>query len=388
METPVPAAECSIVGIGETALGKQPGRSAVDLQAEAVINACGDAGISVADLDGLFDMGPYSRPFPMFSANLSEYLGIRLNRQGTIDVGGVLSPIHMINNAIAAIARGECSLVACTFGEAAATGRTRAGRGWTMNTDDLEFEEPFGLVGSVMPYALVMQRYLADHPHATIEGFGAIAIAARRHAARTANAVMRKPMTMDDYLNSRPIVDPIKLLDSSLIVDGAGAVIVASDQRATELGKPLVQVRASAMHSSHRNIGQFPGVAELGIGAIAERAYDEVGISRDDIDLLQIHDAFTISVAIFLEELGYCRPGEAGDYALDGNLDLGAKCPVNTNGGHLSQGHVAGFLHITEAVRQLRGEAGERQVPSPEFALVGGSGGYFGMNGVMILGRE
>lgn len=377
---------CAIVGIGETQVGKQPGRTATDLQAEAVIRACDDAGISVGDLDGLFDMGPYSRPFPMFSANLTEYLGIRLRRQATIDVGGILSPLHMINNAAWAIQRGECSLVACTFGEAAATGRTKKGRGWTMDADDLEFEEPFGLVGSVVPYAMVMARYMAEYGSSP-EEFGAIAMSARRHALMNDNAVMRKPLTMDEYLGSRPIALPIRLFDCSIIVDGAGAIIVASPDRAKELGRTPIEVRSSTMLSSHRNIGQFPGIGELGIGEVGRRALDQAGISLSDIDLLQVHDAFTISVVVFLEELGFCRPGTAGRVALEGGIDLGSDCPVNTNGGHLSQGHVAGFLHITEAVRQLRGDAGVRQVENAEFVMVAGAGGYFGMTGAMILGR-
>jgi len=382
----VASSTCSIVGIGETAVGRQPGRTAVDLQAEAVINACRDAGISVGDLDGLFNMGPYSRPFPMFSANLTEYLGIRLRRQATVDVGGILSPLHMINNAVTAIERGECSLVACTFGEAAATGRTKQGRGWTMAADDLEFEAPFGLVGSVMPYALVMARYMAEHGSRP-EEFGAVALSARRHAALTDNAAMQKPLTMEEYLDSKPIALPIRLNDCSVIVDGGGALIIASPERARDLAKPPVKLRASTMRSSHRNIGQFPGIAELGIGEIGDRALEEAGISRADIDLLQIHDAFTISVIVFLEELGFSKRGTAGRLALEGGLDIGSDCPVNTNGGHLSQGHVAGFLHITEAVRQLRGEAGPRQQHDAEFAMVAGAGGYFGMSGVMILGR-
>lgn len=377
----------AIVGIGETEVGKHPGRTAVDLQAEAVIRACGDAGVSVGDLDGLFNLGPYSRPFPMFSASLNEYLGIRLKRQATIDVGGIVSPSHMINNAIASIERGECSLVACTFGEAAATGRTKEGRGWTMAADDLEFEAPFGLVGSVLPYALVMSRHIAEHG-TRMEGFGAVALAARRHAMLTDNAVMRQPLSMDEYLSSRPIASPIKLLDSSVIVDGAGAIIVASEEVAKDLGAVHVTVRSSAMMSSHRNIGQFPGIAELGIDDVGRRALEGAGLDLSDIDLLQVHDAFTISVIVFLEELGFCKRGAGGDYALDGNLELGAGCPVNTNGGHLSQGHVSGMLHITEAVRQLRGDAGRRQLDDPQFVMIAGAGGYFGMTGVMILGRN
>ena len=377
----------SIVGIGETALGKQPGRTAIDLQAEAVITACHDAGVAVGDLDGLFAMGPYSRPFPTFSAGLCEYLGLRPRRQGTIDVGGILSPLHMLNNAVWAIRRGECSLVACCFGEAVATGRIKAGRGWTFATDDLEFEAPFGLVGSVIPYALLMARHVAEFGTPE-EGFGAVALSARRHAALTDNAVKRAPLTMEEYLGSRFIATPIRLLDCSIMVDGGGAVIVASEDRARELGAPMIEVRGSAMASSHRNVGEFRSFEELRIGDIGRRALDEAGITLGDVDLLQIHDAFTISVLLFVEELGFCERGAGGKYALDGNLDLGSACPVNTNGGHLSQGHVAGFLHLTEAVRQLRGDAGPRQIPDAEFAMVGGAGGYFGLSGITILGRS
>jgi len=377
---------CAIVGIGETALGPQPGRSALDLQAEAVQRALTDAGLGPGDVDGLFNLGPYSRPAQMFAMTLAEYLGLSPSVQASIDAGGTMSPIMMVANAIWSIRSGLCTVAVCTFGEAAATGRVKAGRGWTSTADTLEFEEPFGISGAVVPYALLASRHMAEFG-TTDETLFAIAASARRHAALTPNAVRRTPFTLEEYRASRLIASPLRLLDCSTMVDGGGALVITTAERARDLPHDPVTILGVDARMTHRNAGEFPGFDELGIGAVGRRALERAGVGLADVDVAEIHDAFTISTVLYLEELGFCGRGEAGAYAAAGNLDHGARCPVNTHGGLLSQGHVAGMLHFTEAVKQLRGKEGDRQVPGAEVAMVAGAGGILGVNAVMLLGR-
>jgi acetyl-CoA acetyltransferase len=141
------------------------------------------------------------------------------------------------------------------------------------------------------------------------------------------------------------------------------------------------------MRASHRNVGQFPDFPDLGIRALAAQALGRAGVTLKDVDVATIHDAFTISTLVYLEEVGFCERGEGGDYVAEGNIDLGSRCPVNPHGGLLSQGHVGGMLHVVEAVRQLRHGCGERQVPDANVALIAGGGGIMGVNGVFVLGR-
>ncbi|HSV83360.1 MAG TPA: thiolase family protein [Ramlibacter sp.] len=378
---------CAIVGLGETPLGRRPGVSAVQLQAEAVQSALADAGLTRADVDGLFNLGPYSRPSMMFGSTLQEYLGIHPTAQATIDSGGVNSPMVMLQNAADAIRRGACSIAVVTFGEPMATGQpATAAKGFSTTGPDVEFEAPMGVVGTVMPYAMLAQRHMAEFGTRP-EALGAVAVSARRHAALNPNAAKREPMTLDDYFRSRMIASPLRLLDCSIGVDGAGALVVTSAERARDLRNRPVVLKGAAQYASHRNIGQFPGFDGLGIRQVGQRALAEAGVALEDIAVATIHDAFTIVTIVFLEELGFCKRGEGSDYVVGGHIDLGARCPVNTHGGLLSQGHVGGMYHLMEAVRQVRGDCGARQVPGAELSLCAGGGGIMGINCAMVFGR-
>ena len=380
------AGDCAIVGLSETPLGKRPGVTAVELQAEAVLAALTDAGLPASSVDGLFNLCSYSQPSMMFAATLGEYLGLRPSVQESIDVGGVVSPMLGIIHAIAAIQSGQCRVAVCVFGEPAATAKPIQGPGWTTTSADIEFEAPFGIVGTVIPYAMLAGRHAALYGTRP-EHLGAIACSARRHAILNTNAVMRKPMDMNAYLQSRPIADPLKLFDCSVMVDGAGAVVLTRLEQARDLSHKPVVLLGSAVRASHRNVGQFPDFPELGIREIADTALRQAGVSLADVDVATIHDAFTISTLVYVEEIGFCGRGEGGDYVTEGNIDLGSRCPVNPHGGLLSQGHVGGMLHVVEAARQLRHGCGERQVANAEIAMIAGGGGIMGVNGVFILGR-
>jgi acetyl-CoA acetyltransferase len=216
-----------------------------------------------------------------------------------------------------------------------------------------------------------------------------VALATRRHAQRNENAAYRKPITMEDYLNSPYIADPLRRLDSSPVVDGAGAFVIAS-QRILRGRRPAhipISVLGAGFQATHKIVTTAPDIPEFGMEAAGQRAFAEAGIAPEDVDLLTVHDGFTPLVPMALEALKFCPPGAGGRFAADGGIDLGGTLPVNTHGGLLSQGHVGGILHFVEAVRQLRGEAHGRQVDDAEIAVVSGNGGVFSICGVLVLGK-
>lgn len=378
-----------IVGMAETAVGKLPGSTSLGLQAEACRLALHDAGVRGQDVDAVYNLDPYTQAMSMYAQSLLEYLGLRPRLAATIDVGGTVSPMTMIMNALWAIGDGHAEVALCAFGENALTGRARGVHGLPQgpSVGQEEFEEPFGCIGFVIPYALVARRHM--HRYGTTkEQLGAVALSARRHAALNPAAQMRTPMTMADYLTARPIADPFGLLDCAVMSDGAGALVLTTVERARDLRTTPVRVLGFGSQATHKNVNQMPDLHELGLRPAGEAALRRAGIAIADADVCCIHDAFTISTILGVEALGLCGEGEGGAYAADGRLDLGGPCPVNPHGGLLSHAHIGGMNHVCEAVRQLRHEAEPaRQVPDARLAVVSGNGGVFSMCGVMVLGR-
>jgi len=384
-----PFKDIAIVGVGETQVGKVPGVSAIQFQAEAGLRALQDAGLDKAEVDGVFSFGPYSRPVGMHSSLVLEYMGIKPTFNAQVDVGGATTPMMAMFLAASAIAAGQCRVALCTFGENGLSVRTAGehGRRPGALTGGEEFEEPFGCIGAVIPYAMIAQRHMHEYG-TTSRQLGAVAVAARKHASLNPAAYLRQPITIEDHQASRMIATPFHLLDCSIFTDGGGAVVLTTRERARHLRKPPISILGFGLKSTHKQIIQFPELRSLGLREAAHTAYLQAGVTPQDIDVAQIHDAFTISVIVAVEALGFCGEGEGGPYCAAGNLELGSKTPVNTHGGLLSFGHVGGIHHVTEAVKQLRGECDNRQVPGARLALVSGNGGFFSVCGVMILGRE
>lgn len=362
----------------------------MDLQAEAVHLALADAGIEKNAVDALYTLDPYTHPVVMHSMLLAEYMGISPALAATIDVGGTVSPMTMIVNGIDAIEKGRAGVVVCVFGENAATGRIPETRGLPLQSQmgTEEFEDPFGALGMVVSYALLARRYL-DLYRLGPDVFAPVALTMRKHALLNENAQLRKPMSLDDYLSSPWVAEPLRRLDCCPVSDGAGAVVLVSGDRARRLknGHASVSVLGFGSQVTHKVVSQMPDVMELGMTQATRRAYEEAGLGPDDVDLLTVHDAFTISVVLSLEAMRFCGEGEGADFVASGAIELGGELPTNTHGGLLSQGHVGGILHVVEAVRQLRGEAGKRQVEGAEIAAVAGNGGVFSNCGVMLLGK-
>jgi acetyl-CoA acetyltransferase len=378
-----------IVGMAETAVGRLEGSTSLGLQAEASRLALADAGLKSVEVDAVYNLDPYTQAMSMFAQSLLEYMGLAPTLAATIDAGGTVTPMTMVLNAIAAIGQGYAEVALCAFGENALTGRPKGVHGLPQGPSlgQEEFEEPFGCIGMVIPYALAARRHMHHHG-TTKEQLGAVAVSARRHAALNPRAQMRKPLTMADYLAARPIADPFGLLDCSVMSDGAGALVLTTVERARDLATTPVRVLGFGGKATHKNVNQMPDLDALGLRPAGEMALGRAGITIADADFCCIHDAFTISTILGVEALGLCADGEGGAYAAAGRLDLGGPCPVNPHGGLLSHAHIGGMNHLCEAVRQLRHAAEpERQVLDARVGVVSGNGGVFSLCGVMVLGR-
>ena len=372
----------AIGGIGHTAFGRLPDRTAIDLEAEAARRAIDDAGLRPGDIDGLLTapgaaQGIIEGITPHFCA-LGRALGMNPNYTGSELLGGAAS-IGIVRRAVMAIESGLYSACLCEFGDSALStpGSFSYGRGE---------EAIFGLFGAAGLHALAAQRHM--HRWGTrAEHFGEVAMAARAHAARVPHAQRPKPLNMDQYLASPFIAEPIRRADCCLVSDGAAAVLVVSKDRTADLRHPPTRILGHGQAHSLSTFSSREHFDTLPAARSGRATFARAGITVDDIDLALLYDCFTIVVLLQLEDYGFCPRGEAGAFVEGGRIGPGGDLPVNTSGGLLAEGYGGGMLHIVEAVRQLRGEAGERQVADAEVALVSGHG--LGMNAhtTMILGR-
>jgi len=368
---------CAIVGIGATDYSRASGRSDLTLAVQAARAALDDAGLTAADIDGIVrcDMDT------VLHNDLVDALGIpNLTYWSQVGPGGVAPPA-MVGQAVGAIMSGQASTV-LVFREL--NGRSGRRYGQAPKQDALiggggsydEFFAPYGLVTPGQIFALMAQRHMNEYGTQP-EHLGAIALACRERAQANPNAQMYgRPLTMDDYLAARPISEPLRLFDFCLETDGAAAVIVTSAERARDLRKPPVLIRAVAQASTRDPQPgiQFPvlmreSITSLPAVAVADTLYRRAGLGPEDIDVAQIYDCFTITVLMQLEDWGFCKKGEGGPFVASGEIDLGGRIPINTGGGHLSEGYIHGMNHILEGVRQIRGES-TSQVPGAQNCLV------------------
>lgn len=380
--------DIAIVGVAETEIGKLPGRSAIQFQAEAAVAAVADAGLAKDDIDAVFSFSGYSQAMMLHAARVAEYLGLRPELAVVTDVGGPGTHHAALLTAAAAIDAGMATVALCAYGENGISIR-RSGRGRAPGTltGGEDFEAPYGQIAMITGYALFAQRHM--HLYGTTsEQLGAVAVTSRHHASLNDNAHKRHPITLADHQASPMVSSPLRRLDCSLISDGGGAFVVTSVDRARALGRPFARVLGYGAAATHHISSQAPDLDKLGGPAAAARAFERSGLSAADADVVYIHDACTFSVVAGVEALGLCGPGEGGPYAASGALGLGSAHPVNLHGGMLSHGHAGGVFHLLDAVRQLQGAAGRRQVEGAEVAVVHGNGGVFSAFSTMVLARE
>ncbi|HIF99123.1 MAG TPA: hypothetical protein EYQ54_19245 [Myxococcales bacterium] len=366
-----------------------PDKSESLIMAECARGALEDAGLELSDVDGLFaasmSMGI------MGVVTLAEYLNIKPRYLDGTNIGGSSFVAH-VNHAAAAIHAGLCEVALILYGSTAASNAMAIGTGLGGGGGDpnTAFLSPYGMT-TVGSYALIAQRHA--HLYGTRpDQLAEIAVTMRRHASLNPEAKMQNLITVDDVLESRMISTPLHLLDCCIISDGGGALIVTSLERARDLAQPPVVLRGCGEAVCHQEMGA-PDLLTIAARQSGEQAFAMSGIRHDEVDLCTLYDSFTITALVTLENLGFCKPGEGGAFVEDGRIGLGGALPVNPDGGGLSSNHpgMRGIFLVIEAVRQLRGGLGPRQVEDAEIALVHGTGGTLGSlhsGATLLLSRD
>jgi acetyl-CoA acetyltransferase len=354
------------------------------LEARVIGEALAEAGLTLADVDGVCH--------GQSSVGLAEYLGIHPRFTESTNTGGSSYEIH-VEHAAAAIAAGLCEVV---IGVYASTprGDRRHGRSREFQRPPgpnpmVEWELPYGMRMPMGPYALAASRHMAEFG-TTSEQLAAIAVSTRAWAALNPRARYRDPITVEDVLASPMQSSPLHLLDCCLVTDGAGAFVMTSADRARALARPPVYVLGAATCHDHSMISQMPDLTVTPGVVSGANAFRQAGVKPSDVDVLMGYDSFTITALLHVEDLGFCAKGEGGPFVEDGRTGPGGVLPMNTNGGGLSYTHPGqyGMFLIVEAVRQLRGDAGPRQVRGAEIAVAHGSGMVLSVMSTLVLGTE
>ena len=377
----------AIVGVGETELSKDSGRSVPQLAVEAALAAIADTGLEPADIDGIM---PYQ--IGATTEDLMAGLGLSDMRFSAVSHLGGASPVASIRTAALALAVGEAHAVLmfnARNGRSEARVAVRAGQQVPGSSFRNGLEIPQGMSSPAQWYSMLARRHMHDFG-TTRAQLGAVALTMRDHAQLNPAAQMYgRPLTMEDYLSGRPIAEPYLLYDCCLESDGACALVLTTIDRARDLRPPVVRVEAVAEgHAdSPDDIVNRRDFYSIGLTRAAPAAFADASMKPADIDVALVYDCFTFEVIQQLEEAGFCPRGEGGAFVEGGNIRLGSTLPVNPHGGMLSAGHLAGIGHIAEAVHQLRWAAGSRQVEGAETAAVTGWGDL-GDGSLAILARD
>ena len=376
-----------ITGAYDTAVGKLPGSSCMGLHADAALGAISEAGLKLSDIDGVLCAYSFTEPHLMLGSVFCESLGIHPGYCAAIQAGGA-SACVMIMQAAALVASGQCRHVLVVAGDNRLTGMSRDGAMAALaEVGHPQFERPFG-ISVPASYALVARRYMHE-TGITSEQLAAIAVEHRRHAGRHPKAHMREPITVEQVLASKEIASPLRMLDCCLVSDGGAALVISSKAAASDCRGVPVEILGAGQGHTHEHIVAAPSLTDFGCKASSKTAFERAGVKVSDIDVAEIYDSFTITLAVELESIGFFERGEAGLAAARGDLGLDGRLPCNTHGGLLSYGHsgaAGGMFHAIEAVRQLRGCADARQVKDAKLAFVHGDGGILSAHCSLVLG--
>lgn len=372
----------AIVGVAESDEIGRVQKSNLQLHAESAYNALEDAGLSIKDVDGLMTAGTST-------LTLGEYLGVNPRFTDTTAVGGSSFIIH-IAHAMLAIQAGYCETVLVTHGEAGRSARSRSGG--NASEPGPQFESPYGFIGAPVNYAMACRRYMHMYGEDyTRQGMAEVAVATRKWANLNPKAYFNdRAMSFDEYHNSPWVAWPFHLPDCCLTTDAGGAYIVTTPERARDLPKKPVWVLGAGEGLDHGLISQMPDLTSTWARESGPAALKMAGVTHDDIDLAMIYDSFTYTVLATLESLGFCGRGEGPDFVADQRAAPGGDFAMNTSGGGLSYTHsgMYGMFLVLEAVRQLRGETGERQLDDPKLCLINGTGGSLSSTGTVVLGID
>ena len=373
----------AIVGAAETTeLGRIPGLSQLQLHADAALNCMRDAGISMADIDGVACAGESP-------TSVAHYLGIQPNWVDSTSVGGCSFMLH-VRHAAAAINDGLCSTVLITHGESGRSNVGRSGfRGGGAATLPGQFEAPFGGMGPTTSFTLPFLRYMKE-TGTTLEQLAMVVVSQRRWAGLNPRATLQEPTTVDEVMNDRMIAYPFTKPECCLVTDGGGALIVVAADRVSDFPQSPVYLLGTGESVETPMISQMVDFTSSRAFKIASaNAFAEAGIQHSEVDHVMIYDAFAHLPFYGLEDMGFCKPGEAGPYIAEGNTSPGGELPVNTNGGGLSYMHsgMYGMYALQESVRQIRGSAAA-QVDAADISVCHGVGGMFAASGTIIMGTQ
>ena len=367
------------VGLATAGCGEAPGRNAMEIMVEAVHGALADAQIPLKDVDGIFAATAF---YSMANMSLAEHLGIQPKYSNGSNIGGSSFMMHALDAAMALDA-GLIDVAVIAYGS-----NQRTAGGFRSISEPMPFETVYGPRNPITSYALAASRYMHQFG-ATREHLAEVAVAARKWAQLNPEAYSRDPLTIDDVLNARMVSDPLSKLDCCLVTDGAAAVVMTRADRAKDGPNTPIYLLASAMEHHHRMISGMPDLTVTATAKSGPRAFEMAGCKPSDMDTLQLYDAFTINTILFLEDLGYCAKGEGAEFVKGGRIAPGGELPVNTNGGGLSCVHpgMYGLFVMIEAIRQARGDCGDRQIKDAKLCLAHGNGGVLSSQVTSIWGR-
>ncbi|MEM6461084.1 MAG: thiolase family protein [Pseudomonadota bacterium] len=376
----------AICGIGELQPQRRTnGVTTMELLARVAKRAVDDAGLEPQEIDGLL-MGPQVGETPQHvPATLSEYLGLYPNMANVVDLGGASGP-GMVWRAAAAIEAGMCETVLCVLGNHRNDPAPRS-----PNRNPIrEFDVPFGASGANLSYALLMQAHMAAYG-CPAEDYALIAAQSRANAQRNPDAIFYgQPVTVEDVLASPMITSPLHLLEIVMPVAGGNAIVVTKGKTAEKLPHAPVFLLGAGEKITHRSVSQAPSLTSGPLKAAIARALGQAGLTADQIGFLSLYDCYTIMLAATIEDAGLSAPGHFADFLREnGGMGIEARQPINTHGGQLGFGQpdlAGGMTHVVEAVRQIRGTAGDRQMKSCETALVTGNGATMSEAVALVLG--
>ena len=376
-----------IAGVAETPLGLVTDLSEYAMVALAAREALAEADLTLRNVDGLFVnyLGEEG------TVQLGEYLGIQPRYADSTDLGGAAFEA-LVHHAMLAVMAGRCEVALIAYASRQRSRRLRSRSRQPAYGDPgltAQFETPYALPTPIGQFALIAARHMHEFG-TTAEQLAEVAVTARRWAQLNPKAWVREPLTVADVIASPLLSDPLHKLDCCLVTDGGAAVVVTTRERARNAKKRAVRILGAGESHTHWNIAQMPDLT-VSAGAVSGReAFAMAGITPADVDVLEPYDAFTISVLVQLEDLGFCAKGEAGAFVEGGRLGPGGALPAMTSGGGLSYCHpgALGLLLIVEAVRQLRGEAADRQVADAKIAVAHGMGGIFSTAATVVLARD
>jgi len=371
--------ETAVVGVGLTEFGGLPGHTHMEIMAKAIDKAITDAGIHKDEIDGIFSANFVEMLTPL---TVAEYLGINPTYMDGTNTGGSVF-VNSMQSAAAALSLGLCNVALICYGSNSATGP------FTHPPAMHTVEDVYRPRNPITPYALAANRHMHEFG-TTKEQLAEVAVSARAWAQLNPAATMRDPLSVEDVVNARMIVDPLGKFDCCLISDGGAAMIMVRKDRAQDFPKKPVYMLGVGSRTDHNLISCMPDLTTTAAKEAAAAAFAMAGVSPADIDVVELYDAFTINTILFLEDMGFCEKGEGGAFVSNGNIAPGGSLPVNTNGGGLSCVHpgMYGMFLMIEAVQQLRGECGERQVDNAKLAACNGSGGFLASQVSAIFGTQ